>query len=188
MIAGSSSRRRRRGSQRGSAMLVTLIIIGALLAGAAVLVSLQLAGNRSTDLTRSGMSALYCAEAGLAAARPVVATSYSSWAASLAVSAAEWPGPFTQPTWLNDAAFDHDLDFNGSADDFEITILDNDDEPAANNRAADSDLSVYIVSTCLKYGDTPVQVRELVLYNGGTQCYPWQAGGCTGVNNATTGP
>lgn len=183
MIVGSSSRPRRRSPQRGSAMLVTLIIIGALLAGAAVLVSLQLAGNRSTDLTRSGMSALYCAEAGLAAARPVVATSYGAWATSLAASSG---GDFTEPAWIS-AVIDHDLDLPADGvSDFEIYIIDNDDEPAANNRAADTDLSVYIVSQCIKYPDTPVELRELVIYNGGTQCYPWQAGGCTGVGNATT--
>jgi hypothetical protein len=49
-------------------MLVTLILITALLSGAAVLVSLQLSANRSTDLMRTGMSSLACAEAGLAAA------------------------------------------------------------------------------------------------------------------------
>lgn len=182
MIAGSSTRRRRRNGQRGSAMLVTLIIIGALLAGAAVLVSLQLAGNRSTDLTRSGMSALYCAEAGLAAARPVVAANYASWSASLTASSG---GDLSEPGWIS-AAIDHDLDLpaDGGAD-FEVYIIDNDDEPSANNRAADTDFSVYIVSQCTKYTDTPVELRELVLYNGGTKAYESQLGGGTGINNVT---
>jgi hypothetical protein len=185
MIAGPCSRRRRHNRQRGSAMLVTLIIIGALLAGAAVLVSLQLASNRSTDLTRSGMSALYCAEAGLAAARPVVAASYGQWGTALQDSSS---GTFTEPSWIA-SAIDHDLDVpGGGAVDFDIYIFDNDDEPSANDRAVDSDLSVYIVSTCRKYPDTQVQVRELVLYNGGTQPYDWQAGGGTGVNNVTVAP
>jgi len=71
--------RRGRIRQRGSAMLVTMIIISSLLAGAAVLVSMQLASNRSSDITRSGLSATYCAEAGLSAARSVVAANYNNW-------------------------------------------------------------------------------------------------------------
>jgi len=46
----------KRDSQRGSAMLVTLIITVALLAGAAVLVSLQLSANKSTELSRAGIA------------------------------------------------------------------------------------------------------------------------------------
>ena len=126
------------------------------------------------------MSALYCAEAGLSAARPIVATSYTSWAASLVASAG---GTLTEPTWLS-SAINHDLDVpaDGVAD-FAVYIIDNDDEPLANNRALDSDLSVYIVSKCLKYPDTPVELRELVLYNGGSKPYEWQAGGGTGIGN-----
>lgn len=180
--------RRRRNPQRGSAMMVTMIIIGALLAGAAVLVSLQLASNRSTDLTRSGTSALYCAEAGLAAARPIVANSFAEWKATLITSAAEYPsGVFSEPAWLGTAVIDHDLDtVGGPGVDFKVFIVDNDDEPTANDRAIDTDLSVFIVSQCLKYSDTPVEVRELVIYNGGTKPYDAQSGGGTSVNNVTT--
>ena len=44
-----------RQGQRGSAMLVTMVIIAALLAGAAVLGSLQVNSNRSTKLTSNGL-------------------------------------------------------------------------------------------------------------------------------------
>ena len=178
------TRRRRcpRSPERGSAMLVTLIVIGALLAGAGVLVSLQLASNRSTDLTRSGMSALYCAEAGLAAARPVVATNYGQWNAALLASNG---GDLSEPAWITAGIGSKDLDGDGVAD-FEVYLLDNDDEqdPLPNNTAVDNDLSVYIVSRCLRYPDTPKAVSELVLYNGGSGCYPWQQGGGGGDGNS----
>lgn len=167
-----------RDRQRGSAMLVTMVLVTSLLAGAVVLVGMQLASGRSTELTRSGISALYCAEAGLTAARPTISTSYSLWDASLLST--------TQPSWLSSSAFSHDLDGDGVAD-FEITIRDNDDEvaPAANNLAQDLDLKIFIVSTCIKYPDTPKQVTELIEYTAaGAACYDRQAGGCNGRGNS----
>ncbi len=162
-------------------MLVTLIIIGALLAGAGVLLSVQMASNKSQDLTRSGMSALYCAEAGLAAARQVVAEHYMDWKASLCTTA-----PCTEPAWMTtgiDAKTSpkgHDLDGDGQ-DDFRVWLRDNYDElSATNDPAVDSDLQVYLVSKCIKYDDTPKQVEELILFEGGIECYPWQLGGCSG--------
>ncbi|MGE0395758.1 MAG: hypothetical protein AB7T06_03445 [Kofleriaceae bacterium] len=161
-------------------MLVTLIIIGALLAGAGVLLSVQMASNRSSDLTRSGMSALYCAEAGLAAARQVVASHYMDWKASLCTTPT-----CTEPTWMADgidaltSPKDHDLDGDGAAD-FTVWLRDNYDEMSANDFAVDSDLQVFIVSKCIKYTDTPKQVEELILFEGGIECYPWQLGGCSG--------
>lgn len=174
---------RRRRRQRGSAMLVTLLIIVALLAGASVLVGLQLASTKSADLTRSGMSALYCAEAGLAAARPVVLANYSQWGSALSASSG---GTYTEPAWISsgiDAAVgSHDVDGSAPTDDFSIYLEDNADE-LTSNPAADQDLRVYIVSTCNRYPDTPKQVRELVEYNGVAPCYPWQVGGCGGDGN-----
>lgn len=178
MTTVSTSSRPRRATQRGSAMLVTLIIIASLLAGAAVLVSLQLNSDRSTDLTRSGMSALYCAESGLSAARSVVGQNYGLWNDTLLA------GGTTEPSWLYNGIGSHDLDGDG-VDDFAVYIKDNDDEqsPLSNNLTHDNDLQVFVVSTCLKYPDTPKAVTELILYNGGTGCYPWQIGGCGGDGN-----
>jgi hypothetical protein len=181
-------------------MLVTLIIIAALLAGAAVLVSLQLASNRSTDLTRSQMSALYCAEAGLSAARPFVAANYTrpgtvaptGWASALVASAG---GDLSEPDFIfnninaANAPDGHDIDGDGIPD-FVVYLKDNGDEgAAADDPATDNDLSVFIVSKCInpKFADTPNQVEELVMFNGGTACMPEQSGGQDGNGNKNDG-
>lgn len=162
----------RRQRQRGSAMLVTLIVVSALLSGAAVLVSMQIGSNRSADLTRTGLRSLYCAEAGLAAARSVVANNYSQWAGNL--------GTGVEPAWLV-SAFSHDLDGDGKAD-FVITLKDNDDElpPNPNDPTKDNDLQIFVVSTCInpKYPDNQKQIEELVFFSGGGTCYHSQAGDC----------
>lgn len=182
-----------RARERGSAMLVTLIVIGALLAGAAVLASMELASTRGGDLDRTGMTGLYCAEAGLAAAAPVVQASYTpagsttGWGQALSASAS---GDLSEPTWLTtgiDATnpYAHDLD-GDHVDDFKVYLKDNNDEaPATDNPAIDQDLRVFIVSTCTKYPDNPVQVEELIQYSGGggTQ-YTHQLGGGTGNGQA----
>lgn len=162
--------------ERGSAMLVTLILIGALLSGAAVLVSTQLSAHRSTDLMRTEMQSLDCAEAGLVAARPVVMANYARWAGSL--------GTGSEPSWLA-SAFSHDLDGDGSAD-FVVTLKDNDDEapPAANDPVHDNDLRIFIVSRCIKYSEVPKEIEELVQYGGGGTCYQAQQGGCGGNGNS----
>jgi hypothetical protein len=185
---------RSRNPQRGSAMLVTLIIIGALIAGGAVLVSLQISSNRSTDLTRSGMSALYCAEAGLSAARPVVALNYTKpgtatpdgWATALVASGT---GTLTEPTWLYTAIGSHDLDQPpDGVDDFEVYLKDNGDESSgADDPTLDNDLQIFIVAKCKKYADTPKQVEELVQFTGGGSCMPDQAGGQDGNGNKNDG-
>lgn len=153
-------------------MLVTLIVIAALLGGAVVLTSLQLASSRSGDLTKSQISALYCAEAGLSTARATVAANYPLWNDALADG--------TEPSWIQ--ALDHDVD-GDSVDDFEVVLRDNVDD-ATNDLTRDNDLTVFIVASCTKYPDTPVAVTELVRYNGGGNCYQSQYGGCGGNANA----
>jgi hypothetical protein len=162
-------------SQRGSAMLVTLILIAALLGGAAVLVSTQLAASRSTDLIRMTMLSTDCAEAGLSAARPVVLANYALWAGSL--------GTGTEPSWIT-SAVNHDLDGDGAAD-FVITLKDNDDDaPGANDLLHDNDLRIFVVSRCTKYSETPKEIEELVQYSGGGTCYQSQQGGCASNGNS----
>jgi hypothetical protein len=162
----------RRNDEHGGAMLVTLIVITALLAGAVSLASIQAASTRSAGLTRDKNAAVYCAEAGLSTARAAVAASYAQWNAALAAG--------TQPSWL--ASLDRDLDNDGAAD-FELTLRDNDDESGTDDPAHDSDLAVFVASTCVKYPETPVSVAELVRYSGGGNCYQSQLGGCGGNNN-----
>jgi hypothetical protein len=164
----------KRSRQRGSAMLVTMIIISSLLAGAAVLVSMQLASNRSSDITRTGLAATYCAEAGIQIALPAVITNYANWNAALASCAGAYPCS-PEPVWLS--ALNHDLS-GGSGSDFTIYIKDNDDElpPAPNDLTHDSDLRVFVVSRCTKYGETVKEVEELIEWSGGGANYRTQQG------------
>lgn len=153
-------------------MLVTLIIISCLLAGAAVLVSMQLASTRSSDLTRSGMAALYCAEAGLTASRAEIAANRVNWLANI--------GTGVEPSWL--ASVDHDLDDPpDSIADFMVTLEDDDDD---TDPAVDSNDKIFLVSRCTKYTDTPKVVKELIEYIPTANCYPSQEGGCNGRGNA----
>lgn len=178
------ARRLARARQRGSAMLVTMIIIAALLAGAAVLASMQVTSNRSTELTRNGLASLYCAEAGLTAARTYIAGNYGLWNAALAANCADANcNTVIQPLWLDDTVFDHDLD-GDTIDDFAVSIRDNDDEIlVALDGAVDTDDQVFIVSRCLKYPDNPRQVEELIHYKPAMNPYCAQEAGANSRNN-----
>ena len=175
----------KRSSQRGSAMLVTMVLISAILAGAAVLISLQMGANRNTEVTRTGITALYCAEAGLAATRATVAANSDVWAGNI--------GTQVEPTFL--AAVDHDIDNDGTAD-FYVTLEDDDDDipagSASNNTTYDWNNKIFIVSRCgtvvsgafvSKYADFPREVRELVSLTTSFNCYNAQRGGCAGNGN-----
>ena len=155
-------------------MLITLILMAAILAGAAVLVSMQLGANRATEVTRTGISALYCAEAGLTATRTTIAANKDTWG--------DYLGQGTEPTWL--AAIDHDLDGDG-ADDFVITLEDDTDElpPDPDAPLVDTNDRVFVVSRCIKYADFPREVRELVGNQTTSNCYNSQRGGCAGNGN-----
>jgi hypothetical protein len=170
----------KRSNERGSAMLITMIVISALLAGAAVLVSLQLGANKGTDLTRSGISALYCAEAGLTASRAIVAEQQADWANWLQDPALPVEQKL-EPTWL--ATVDHDVDGDSQGPDWKVWLEDNFDEVGTDAPLADSDGRVFIVSRCLKYPDNPREVRELVGYRMQQNCYTSQRGGCGGNGN-----
>lgn len=153
-------------------MLVTMIIVAALLAGAAVVTHVQTSSTRGSQMTRAGLTALYCAEAGITASRAIVAANYGAWNASL--------GQTTEPSWL--AGVPHDIDGDAQPD-FIITLRDNDDE-VPNDLGVDNDLTVFVVSRCIKDADHEAEVMELVRYNGGGNCYQSQLGGCGGNNNA----
>lgn len=164
----------KRNSQRGSAMLVAMILMAALLAGAAVLVSLQLSSNRSTEMTKTGITALYCAESGLTASRQVIATNQSDWNNHL--------GTDIEPSWLS--AVDHNIDEDAAnTADFRVTLEDNFDEVGTDVPGTDSDGKIYVVSRCLMFPDTPREVRELVTFTQVTHCYSAQRGGCGANGN-----
>jgi len=165
-----------RNSERGSAMLVAMILMAALLAGAAVLVSLQLSSNRSTELTKTGINALYCAEAGLTATKATVAINQPDWATYL--------GTGNQPSWLDSPAINHDIPGIGDTDDFTVTLEDNFDETSGSDADdVDTDGKIYVVSRCTAFPDTPREVRELITFTQVTHCYSAQRGGCGGNGN-----
>jgi type II secretory pathway pseudopilin PulG len=154
-------------------MLVAMILMAALLAGAAVLVSLQVGSNRNTELTKTGITALHCAEAGLAAARGVVAANQAAWADALAAGGTA--------AWLS--SIESDVNGDGVSGDFTVTLQDNHDEVGTDDPNVDADGKIYIVSRCNLYPDTPREVRELVDYSSISHCYTSQRGGCGGNGN-----
>jgi hypothetical protein len=170
-------------------MMVTLIIIASLLAGGAVVVAMQLGSNRGTDLTRSGMTATYCAETGLERAGPQVTAAYLTWntppnlCANAVESTCVPANPGAEAPIF--AGINHDIDGDGIPD-FVLYLRDDDDDAgSATNqvRTTDSNSKIFIVSTCIKFPDTPKQVKELVSYGGGGNCYPGQLGGCNSNGN-----
>lgn len=173
------TRRTRRSLERGSALMTTMILIAILLSGGAMLVRLGVQSTRQVDLTVTSKSSLHCAEAGIAAARTVVANNYALWNASLCNGCAQ-DNPASEPAWL--AAIDNDLNGDGARD-FVITLVDNDDDTPLDP-LLDNDLQVFIVATCIQSGDARKQVQELVRFNGAGNCYQSQLGGCGGNSNA----
>jgi len=154
-------------------MLVAMILMAALLAGAAVLVSLQMGSNRNTELTKTGITALYCAEAGLTAARTQVAMNQATWDAYL--------GTGTTPSWL--ASIPSDVNGDSVSGDFVVTLEDNFDETGTDDPKVDKDKKIFVVSRCTLFPDTPREVRELIDYTQVTHCYGSQRGGCGGNGN-----
>jgi hypothetical protein len=175
--------------ERGAAMMVTLIIIASLLAGAAVVVVMQLGSNRATDLARSGMTAEYCAEAGAERAAPIVAQNPPLWNANLCTVAQGSEAlcipasPAAEVPLFAPPAINHDLDGDGIPD-FVLYLRDDDDENSGSqDYTTDRNQRVFLVSTCIKFPDTPRQVKELLQESGGAGQYTAQQGGAMGRNN-----
>jgi hypothetical protein len=157
--------------QRGAAMLLIATLLVALLAGGGVALYVQLQSTKGAGLVKATRTSLYCAEAGLAFARPQIATNYPSWPALLDGD------PSNDPTWYPLGA-----DIDNPADgvnDFVVTIEDNDDEvpPAVSDKLRDNDRQVFLVSRCTKSTEVSREVRELMLLAGGGQVYRNQGGG-----------
>ncbi len=175
----------KRNGERGSAMLVTLILIAALLAGVAVLVSMQLTTTKSTEQTRVGAMSLHCAEAGLAATRGIAAASKAGIVTHLAAATyaeslpAQWQ---VIPSFIS-TSYPTLRDIDGiTGNDVDIWIIDN--EESDNNYALDADSRVWLISRCTKYPDNPKEVRELIEFAGAPTQYDWQEGRAFGNNNA----
>lgn len=185
--------RSRRERERGSAMLVTMLMITALLTGGAMLVSVQMASTKSSDLTRRGMASFYCAEAGLAAARSLVSTNYAAWKQNNSTNQYLCETYRTDPDGCPEADFlqaglgSHDL--NGdNVPDFVVYLHDNDDElTGPNNLAVDSDQRVFVVARCIMNAETPKVVSELLEYTGGANCIGNMSGGPDGDGNSNGG-
>ena len=172
--------RTRRGSrQRGSALMTTLIILAGLLTAAVTSVYLLTAETKATGHTASSRRSLYCAEAGLAMARSIVAANYATWSDALDGD------PGNDPAWYPirgrlDGA-------TTGAPDFEVSLRDNDDElpPLENDPVRDNDLKVYVVSRCVADPEYPRAVMELIEYSSGGNVYRNQAGqGAANTGNA----
>ncbi len=149
-------------------MVLVMVILVAMLAGGAVALSLQLGSTKQVGLASDSRGALYCAEAGLSAARPVIGARYADWVDVLDTD------PGNDPTWY---PFTGDLDGDGT-DDYLVTMRDNDDEtaPAVNDTTRDNDLKIFVISSCTRYPDTPREVLELIKYEGGGAIYRNQSG------------
>ena len=180
------SRLQTRRDERGAAMLVTLIIVSSLLGAAAVLTHIEMGSNRATALTRSGMTAEYCAEMGAERAIPVVMANYNLWSATMCANANEATcvpsAPSAEPALLS--GINHDVDGDGVPD-FVLYLRDDQDEvgSASQNYFVDRDQRVYIVATCIKFPDTPRQVKELVELASPGTTYAGQQGGEWSNNN-----
>ena len=145
-----------RAREQGSALLVVMATVVALLTGAVALTTVLVGSTNSAGITKTTLSGLYCAEAGLTAARALVVANAGAWDPDL--------GTNVEPSYL--AVVNHDIDGDGHPD-FKITLRDNDDETSgANDLAHDVDGLVFVVATCTIHPETPTQVTELVTSAG----------------------
>jgi len=134
-------------------MVLVITILAALLAGAAVALYLQVTSTRAAGLSSHMRSALYCAEAGLAAARNVIANDPDSWPSLL-------DEDDTEPAWY---PIEGDID-GDDVPDYRVTVRDNDDEFPDDDLDPyhDSDGRIIIVSECTKYSNAPREVLEVI--------------------------
>ena len=165
--------------ERGSVMLVVATVLIALLAGGGIALYITVQGTKSTAYMRANRSALYCAEAGLAAARAALGQDPGLIAALIDEDEAN------NPAWY---PLTGDLDDPPDGEpDYEVIIRDNDDDlpPQANDPTIDRDLGVFVVSRCIKYPETPREVFELVFFELGDTSYRNQSGqGAGNTGNA----
>jgi hypothetical protein len=176
----------RRNGEQGTAILITMLLTVSLLAGGAVLLGMQLSSTKSVDVQKTRTLALHCAEAGIAAARREVAAGYPQWTTT---NICNQPAPLgtgtcvvgaagNEPTFLSAIVRDLDVPADGNPD-FRIHIVDDDD--GDGDMSKDNNLQVFVVSTCIKYGDIKQQVRELIKVNPGNPGKEEQKNGSIGI-------
>jgi len=155
--------------QRGSAMLLIATLLVALLAGGGVALYVQLQSTKGAGLVKASRTSLYCAEAGLAASRGIIALNHLTWPLVLDADATN------NPSWYPLVG---DIDADG-INDYEVTIRDNDDEvpPAASDPERDNDRQVFAVAHCTKNAAVSREIVELLVVAGGGTIYRNQAGG-----------
>ncbi|HTE54930.1 MAG TPA: hypothetical protein VK698_28950 [Kofleriaceae bacterium] len=155
--------------ERGAAMLLIATLLIALLAGGGVALYLQLQSTKSAGMVKAARTSLYCAEAGLAASRGIIALNYLTWPTALDASTSN------DPPWYPLVG---DIDGDG-VDDYEVRIRDNDDEvpPAPNDPERDNDRQVFAVAHCIKNTEVSREVVELLLVASSGHVYRNQSGG-----------
>ena len=151
-------------------MFIVVLVISSLMTVGLLAIYMTIGETKSTSYTVDSKAALYCAEAGLAKARPLLAANYPAWGVILVGD------PASYPAWYPIMG-DIDSPADG-VNDFTVTIRDNDDEPAgsANDPTKDNDMRVFVVSRCTRYPETPREVTELLYYSGGGTSYRTQSG------------
>ena len=160
--------------QRGASLVVTLMVVTALLTAGALALYLQMADTHSAQYVTQSRGALFCAEAGLSAARDYISDNYADWPQMLDTDTSNDPDGYP---------VEGDLDGDGTMD-WRVTIRDDDDEFPTNNANVDANGTIFMVSACLQYPDTPREVLELVSFSGGGTNYRNQQGqGAGGTNN-----
>jgi hypothetical protein len=168
-------------NQRGAAMFVVMITVGALLTAGLLTVHVGESETKSIDYVASSRRALFCAEAGVAAAREAIGGAFATWDTMLDTDTGNNPSWYPIRGYLDNASHGPSEPY-----DFEVTITDNEDEsPATDDPRRDSDLRVFVVSRCLKYPETPRVVSELIEYEATGTVYRNQSGqGASNTGNA----
>lgn len=156
--------------ESGMAMVVVVTILAALLAGGAVALVLQVGNTKQAGLVKSQRAAMYCAEAGLVAARGALSATPSLWNALLDAD------PDNNPSW-----YPHGVGVTGDIDqppdgdvDYQVVVRDDDD--GDGDPESDANARIYVISRCIKYPNTPAEIVELIDMSGAGHTYRNQAG------------
>ena len=160
--------------ESGTIMVLVVTILAALLAGASVALYLQVSSTRAAGITGHTRGSLYCAEAGLAHARPLVAPIPDDWNTLIDFDMGnnpEWYPVVTQglpdPHMCMYGCIVGRIEPPTAGDTdphYVVVVEDNEDEYTMDSRRldVDSDRRIILRSTCLKYSNAPREVLEIV--------------------------